>query len=524
MIHTRKLRCIVYFIFSIALLTSSAYSYSKGDTISLGTYPYAEDGTRRPLDWIILGWDSDGSALLLSKYVIDNIKYSENNSKSINKPYVTWENSTVKVWLNGFFYNSSFSGEDKEKISLSFLANKDNSEYGTNGGGNTQDKIFLLSEEEIKSYLSENKLRLALATPYAERRGAITNRAGSQNADKELDSRASLWAIRTPGHTHNDVAYILANGNIDAYGKPANKQIGIRAALRLKPGILPKPADSSVPASDFKDDINFPYAKQKNVYGVAVIIGVRNYENNVPAVEYAMNDAQSVKKFVSKTLGYDAENIIYVENPTKGKMEEIFGTQDDYKGMLYDYVKNGKSDVLVYYSGHGASDIKSRAAYFVPKEANPDYIRHSGYAMATLYGNLAKLPARKIIVATDACFSGQAGNGQSIIKKASPLNVSPKIPISTDDVSVNSKMLVFNAGRSDEIASWYDDKKHGMFTYYFLLGLSGAADKDGDKTITAGEMDEYLQQTVPYRARRMYHRSQTPMFIGNKDDVIAAYR
>lgn len=519
----KKIIIFAYFCIFGFIFCTHASPYSIGETVSLGTYPYSEDGMRRPIEWIILGWDSDGSALLLSKYVIDNIKYSENNSKSVNKPYVTWENSTVKVWLNGFFYNSSFSSDDKEKISRSFLANKDNSEYGTNGGGNSQDNVFLLSEEEIKTYLPENKLRLALATPYAEKHGVQTNRSKGDKADNVLDNRTAAWAMRTPGHTNTDVSYIRISGDMDRYGQTANKQIGIRVALRLKPGILPKPASSFTP-DILEDEIKFPYAKRKNPSGIAVIIGVKNYENNVPIVDYALNDAKSIKNMIAKSLGYDEENIIYIEDPTKGKMEEIFGTQEDYKGMLYDYVKDSKSEVFVYYSGHGASDIKSRAAYFVPKEANPDYIRHSGYSMATLYGNLAKLPASKIIVVTDACFSGQAGNGKSIIKKASPLKIEPKIPVNSDDSTGNSKMLVFNAGRSDEIASWYDDKRHGLFTFYFLLGLSGAADTDGDKTITAGEMDKYLQETVPYRAKRLYHRTQTPMFIGNQDTVISNYK
>ena len=50
----------------------------------------------------------------------------------------------------------------------------------------------------------------------------------------------------------------------------------------------------------------------------------------------------------------------------------IFGIKDNHKGILYDYIKPNKSEVFIYYSGHGAPDINSNRAYFVPKNGNPD--------------------------------------------------------------------------------------------------------------------------------------------------------
>ena len=109
-----------------------------------------------------------------------------------------------------------------------------------------------------------------------------------------------------------------------------------------------------------------------------------------------------------------------------------------------------------------------------------------------------------------------------IIKSASPLAVSAKIPVA--ETGANSKMTIFNASKSNEMASWYDAAQHSLFTYYFLLGISGEADSNNDKTITAGEIDAYLQETVPYRARRLFNREQHPMLIGNSNAAIATYK
>ncbi|MBO4556504.1 MAG: AIDA repeat-containing protein, partial [Elusimicrobiales bacterium] len=270
------------------------------------------------------------------------------------------------------------------------------------------------------------------------------------------------------------------------------------------------------------ENVRIPMAQRKNHNAIAVIIGARNYDSGINPVAYAHNDALLVRDFVIKTFGYDKENIIYVEDPTKANLEQIFGSKDDYKAQLNNWIKPGKSDVFIYYAGHGAPDQDTRTAYFVPKDANPDYIKIGGYAMETLYANLAKLPARSITVVTDVCFSGQDGSGKMIIKSASPLAVSAKIPVA--GTGANSKITVFNASKGSEMASWYDAKQHGLFTYYFLLGISGEADKDKNKTITAGEMDAYLQEQVPYRARRLYNREQHPMFIGNPTAPIAEYK
>ncbi len=265
-----------------------------------------------------------------------------------------------------------------------------------------------------------------------------------------------------------------------------------------------------------------PTAKAKNPNGFAVIIGVRDYKSNdVTPVKYALNDAEAVKEFAIRSLGYPEENVIFIPNPTKAEMEGTFGNASGVEGsLLYNHVYDDKgrndAEVFVYYSGHGAPDQKSRSAYFVPTDAKPDTIRFSGYSMETMYNNLAKLPAKKITVVTDACFSGQSGDGKMIIKSASPLAITAKI-------TSNSKLNIFNASRDSEMASWYDEEGHGLFTYYFLAGLSGEADMNKDGTITAGEMDEYLGENIPKMARRKFSREQHPVFSGKSEDAIAVY-
>ena len=271
------------------------------------------------------------------------------------------------------------------------------------------------------------------------------------------------------------------------------------------------------PAFESGNDLqNIPAAKNKKPYAVAVVIGVRQYSNpDVPMVNYALNDAQTVKDYLEKAMGYDPQNIIYMPNPTHGDMTRVFGKEGDPRGQLSSYLTKNKSEVFVYYSGHGAPDVNTRKAYLVPADASPAFISMNGYSLDTLYQNLALLPAKKVTVVTDACFSG-AFNSGNLLKNASPLAIAPK-------TGGYEKLNIFSSSKGTEISSWYTDKKHGLFTYFFLNGLQGEADADGNKTITAEELEEYLEENVPALATRLYNRAQNPVFSGRKNDKIAEY-
>jgi hypothetical protein len=70
------------------------------------------------------------------------------------------------------------------------------------------------------------------------------------------------------------------------------------------------------------------------------------------------------------------------------------------------------------------------------------------------------------------------------------------------------------AAKSNQLACWYPDKHHSLFTYFLLKGLKGEADLDKDRAIEVRELDEYVRQNVSPIARRLYNRDQTPEFRG----------
>ena len=78
---------------------------------------------------------------------------------------------------------------------------------------------------------------------------------------------------------------------------------------------------------------------------------------------YADRDAAVMKQYLVETLGYDPDNILYVADATLSDFNQLFGSRRQPRGKLHDYVRPGKSDVFVYYVGHGAPDPASAAIH-----------------------------------------------------------------------------------------------------------------------------------------------------------------
>ncbi|MGB4599899.1 MAG: caspase family protein, partial [Trichlorobacter sp.] len=285
-----------------------------------------------------------------------------------------------------------------------------------------------------------------------------------------------------------------------------------------KPDNIATPDKPQKPVVHSDIDTSIPSGKPAGKYDVAVVIGNTNYSSTgTPNVDFAIHDAQAMKEYLIKAFGYNPSNIIYIENATLAKMYEVFGTENDFQGKLYKWVKPGKSQIFIYYVGHGAPDQQSGEGYFVPVDANPQYISTSGYKLSTFYENLSKIPAAKKTVVIDACFSGSSANGQ-LLKGVSGLTARLK---SEPKAAVAADLLLTSAGMN-QVAGWYPEKGHSLFTYFFLKGIQGDADTNKDGRITMGEMKAWLNDQVPYMARRLTGNEQQPVMMGKDGDELVS--
>ena len=191
--------------------------YKVGETIEFGNYPQEEDGTEKPIEWIVMK-NEGNQVLLLSKYVLDVKPYNEEWEG------VTWQTSDIRQWLNNEFYTTAFNKSEKAKIQTSLIKNEDNSEHGTSGENDTEDKVFLLSEKEAKTLFSNDDERIAKATGYAEKSGVYVE-----------EKKESVWWLRSPGDIGSDsAALVISDGWIISSGMRVNDDSdGVRPALHL---------------------------------------------------------------------------------------------------------------------------------------------------------------------------------------------------------------------------------------------------------------------------------------------------
>lgn len=395
--------------------------------------------------------------------------------------------------------------------------------------GKTEEALSFAGSAQ-KKFKTDDELRTTfdeIMDRYIQARYKDFKTVSREKATMEVMSMCEKY----PGHKglkdakDNMFAAVLAEADTISVPEPMKIASSGRVSARSDTMLEDIQGTGSSPAASedllVDVDTNIPKGRNRNPDAVAVIIGNRSYAahgRGIPDVDYAARDAAYMKEYVVKVLGYSEENIIYEHNVTQGTLMSIFGRPGDAKGKLCSWVKPGKSDVFIYYAGHGSPDPEGKGAYLMPVDGSAEYISANGYALDTLYDNLSDVRARKMTIVIDACFSGNSEAGP-LVKNISPAMLKTASPIRKLDNAV-----IFTSADKDQVSHWYPQKRHSLFTYFFLKGLRGEADSDRDSRITVTEMKSYLTEKVSYRAQRFSGRSQTPLVAGDGEWEIVRLR
>jgi hypothetical protein len=258
------------------------------------------------------------------------------------------------------------------------------------------------------------------------------------------------------------------------------------------------------PAPALQSDIDAPaYKLREHPENFAVVIGIEQYAD-LPDAQFAVRDADAMRAHLI-ALGYPDRNVIYLtgQNATRA------GIQKYLNEWLPRNVKP-QSTVFFYYSGHGAPDARTGEAYLVPWDGDPKFLATTAFPLKEVYAALEKLPARDIVVVLDSCFSG--AGGRSVLAKG----LRPMVITVETGFLPQGRLALFAAASRDEVTGGMEEQGHGIFTYYFLKGLSGAA-KDKSGTVTLKGLYEYAKPLVQDAARHQ-NRDQTPVLHGLQQD------
>jgi hypothetical protein len=193
------------------------------------------------IDWRVLDVQN-GQALLLSEKIIEKRAYHPSFVG------ITWEKCELRNYLNNEFYNKL--GAVKSAIADTRNSNPNNPWYGMSGGNATEDKVFLLSIEEVVRYFGDSGDLKSCKGWYYESGKNVLNNTGDKNKDwyindqynsarvaKDGEGKAYWWWLRSPGRGSSrsrGAAYVRPDGSVSVGGLNVDYDSGgVRPALWL---------------------------------------------------------------------------------------------------------------------------------------------------------------------------------------------------------------------------------------------------------------------------------------------------
>ncbi len=201
-------------------MKKSDANYSYIDIVG-DWFPWNGDDDYHYFKWERIKWRvlqrNDDTLFVMADQGLDWNRY---NDKSVS---ITWENCTLRSWLNDSFYNTAFNSVERGAVVEQNVVNEDNPQYGTEGGNNTTDKVYLLSIGEMtnQSYGfceigdTYSMSRCLKPSDYSYARGgfrmSVDGYVGNCN-----------WWLRSPGYHANMAVAVMFYGSVHRGGDYAN--------------------------------------------------------------------------------------------------------------------------------------------------------------------------------------------------------------------------------------------------------------------------------------------------------------
>ena len=246
-----------------------------------------------------------------------------------------------------------------------------------------------------------------------------------------------------------------------------------------------------------------------NSDAIALIIGVADYASAAAPAIYADTDAQVFHDYAAEKLGVPTDRIAMLINDAADEKGMLLAV----KRWLTRVAKSGKSDVYVFFAGHGLATDDGEDMYLLPYDGTPELLEKTAILRDELFRDIAATSPRSVTIFLDTCYSGATRGSEMLI-------ASRPIAIRAKEKAIPSGFTLITAAAGDETAKPLEEAKHGMFSYFLMKGMEGDADSNQDNQITAGELHSYVQQNVIQQSSG----SQTPGIQGDIDRVLVRFQ
>lgn len=307
--------------------------------------------------------------------------------------------------------------------------------------------------------------------------------AATNDNERLKQANQSLTALRVSE---------VANSEIPMLDLSYRPMVELNPVQNSDMATLGTPNGSNKPLSDV--DINIPETGRNNSKTYAVIIANENYMNKeVPSVPYAKHDGEVFAEYCRKVLGIPKDNIQECYDATFSQIREKMNYLANRTKINPDEL-----NIIFYYSGHGTLDYTDRSSYLLPVDASGTDMA-SCIALNSICDQFDEMPARKVTMFLDACFTGETRSEERIIKGARYVTYDP------EDVVAKGNTVVFCATAEKQVSLPYDEQGHGFFTYFLLKSL-----QETKGNISYKDLADSLRKNVDAKALDKRNKNQTP--------------
>ncbi|MDE7418702.1 MAG: caspase family protein, partial [Muribaculaceae bacterium] len=240
-------------------------------------------------------------------------------------------------------------------------------------------------------------------------------------------------------------------------------------------------------------DINIPIGKPSETPTFAVVIANGQYAH-ASEVSHAENDGRIMTQYLTRTLGIPENNVATFINATYGQMASAISMLQD----VGDAYQGSDFNIIFYYVGHGLPDDEGKKSYILPVDIDPRQVSIC-MPLEKIYADLGNMGAKNVTVMVDACFSGTNHGDGMLIPQSMGVALRPKAAAPVGN------MVVLAAAEGNETAFPYEEKSHGLFTYWLLKKL-----QETSGNVTFGELSDYVIDNVKKTSVTVNKKPQTP--------------
>lgn len=244
-----------------------------------------------------------------------------------------------------------------------------------------------------------------------------------------------------------------------------------------------------VELSDVDKDIPLTNKVASNTF--ALVISNENYKQ-VEKVPFAINDGRVFKQYLQMAIGIPEKHITHIEDASLSDIKYALNRLNEICEAY-----EGEVNIIVHYSGHGIPSESSKEAYLLPVDGYGADVT-TALKVSDFYKQLSMMKTQGVVVFLDACFSGTQKSGDMLMSaRGVAIKVRDEIPM--------ENLVVISAAQGDQTAYPYNEKQHGLMTYFLLKKLQ---ENKGD--VTLGELSDYIVKNVKRISIVEQGKSQVP--------------